>query len=88
VQLHEKEQACSRAEEELLRIRRDAQGAIHETRALRSKIYLAQQAQKAAMSMEHDYEDVVRLLENEIAELKSQQAKQMVNVITFSGNID
>ncbi|XP_064636096.1 afadin-like isoform X3 [Lineus longissimus] len=79
LQLREKEQSCSRAEEELLRIRRDAQGAIHETRSLRSKIYLAQQAQKAAMSMEHDYEEVVRLLESEIAELKSQQAKQMEN---------
>ncbi|CAH1777158.1 unnamed protein product [Owenia fusiformis] len=75
--LKDKDRACNTAEEELLRIRKDAQGAIHESRALRSKVHLADQAQRAARNMEQDYEEVVKLLENEIAELKAQMGKEM-----------
>ncbi|KAI8508810.1 hypothetical protein Bbelb_139090 [Branchiostoma belcheri] len=71
--LQDKERACSRAEEELLRVRREAQGAIHESRSLRSKVHLAEEAHRAARSMEQDYEEVIRLLEQEIADLKLQQ---------------
>ncbi|XP_078601539.1 syntaxin-binding protein 4-like isoform X2 [Branchiostoma floridae x Branchiostoma japonicum] len=71
--LQDKERACSRAEEELLRVRREAQGAIHESRSLRSKVHLAEEAHRAARSMEQDYEEVIRLLEHEIADLKAQQ---------------
>jgi hypothetical protein len=45
-------------------------GAVDETRSLRDKVQLAEQAQRAARSMEQDYEEVVQLLEGEIAKLK------------------
>lgn len=47
-----------------------------ETRALRSRIQLAEAAQKQARGMEMDYEEVIHLLEAEIAELKTQRAEQ------------
>ncbi|XP_077983961.1 syntaxin-binding protein 4-like isoform X2 [Glandiceps talaboti] len=72
--LREKERACNSAEEELLRIRREAQGAIHESRSLRSKAHLAEQAQMSARQMEVDYEEVVKLLEKEIRELRHLKA--------------
>nr|XP_006813347.1 PREDICTED: syntaxin-binding protein 4-like [Saccoglossus kowalevskii] len=72
--LREKERSCNIAEEELLRIRREAQGAIHESRSLRSKVHLAEQAQMSARRMEVDYEEVVKLLENEIKELRHIKA--------------
>ncbi|KAJ8028301.1 Syntaxin-binding protein 4 [Holothuria leucospilota] len=70
--LQERERSFNRAEEELLRVRKDAQGAIHESRALKSRVHLAEAAQKEARNMEMDYEEVVRLLEQEIAELRVQ----------------
>ncbi|XP_064609377.1 syntaxin-binding protein 4-like [Liolophura sinensis] len=74
--LKEKEETCNVAEDEILRIRRQAQGAIHETRSLRSKVHLAEQAQRAARNMEQDYEEVVKLLEKEIAEMKEELDKR------------
>lgn len=53
-------------------ISKDAQGAIHESRALKSRVHLAEAAQKEARNMELDYEEVVRLLESEVAELREQ----------------
>lgn len=47
-----------------------------ESRALRSRIQLAEAAQKQARGMEMDYEEVIHLLEAEIAELKTQRAEQ------------
>ncbi len=47
----------------------EAQGAIHESRALKSRVHLAEAAQKEARNMEVDYEEAMRLLEDEIAEL-------------------
>lgn len=69
--LQEKENSCFRAEEDLQSIRKRAQGAIEETKSLKTKVQLAEQAQRAARSMEQDYEEVVQLLESEIAKLKS-----------------
>ncbi|XP_060582937.1 syntaxin-binding protein 4-like [Ruditapes philippinarum] len=63
-------------EDEVLRIRKEAQGAIQEQRELRSKVHLAAKAQQVARDMEHDYEEVVRLLEGEIAQLKLQLGRQ------------
>ncbi|CAC5382290.1 unnamed protein product [Mytilus coruscus] len=54
-------------------------GAVDETRSLRDKVQLAEQAQRAARSMEQDYEEVVQLLEKEIAKLKQQ--------LRFQGNV-
>lgn len=45
---------------------------MEETRALRSRIHLAEAAQRQARGMELDYEEVIRLLEAEIGELKAQ----------------
>lgn len=50
----------------------EAKAAVEETRALRSRIHLAEAAQRQARGMEMDYEEVIRLLEAEIVELKAQ----------------
>ncbi|KAF4801947.1 Syntaxin-binding protein 4 [Turdus rufiventris] len=53
----------------------EAKAAVEETRALRSRIHLAEAAQRQARGMEMDYEEVIRLLEAEIGELKAQLAE-------------
>uniref|UniRef100_A0A8D2PI67 Syntaxin binding protein 4 n=1 Tax=Zosterops lateralis melanops TaxID=1220523 RepID=A0A8D2PI67_ZOSLA len=54
---------------------KEAKAAVEETRALRSRIHLAEAAQRQARGMEMDYEEVIRLLEAEIGELKAQLAE-------------
>ena len=49
--------------------------AAEESRALRARVLLAETAQKQARGMEMDYEEVIHLLEAEIAELKAQKDK-------------
>lgn len=49
-----------------------------ESRALRTQVQLAEAAQKQARGMEMDYEEVIHLLEAEIAELKTQRVEQPV----------
>lgn len=44
-----------------------------ESQVLSTQIQLAEEAQKQARGMEMDYEEVIHLLEAEIAELKSQR---------------
>uniref|UniRef100_A0A8C7EAD9 Syntaxin binding protein 4 n=1 Tax=Nothoprocta perdicaria TaxID=30464 RepID=A0A8C7EAD9_NOTPE len=51
---------------------KEAKAAVEEARALRSRIHLAEAAQRQARGMEMDYEEVIRLLEAEIVELKAQ----------------
>lgn len=91
IALSEKEHYQAVAEEELQRIKKRAMGAVDETRSLRDKVQLAEQAQRAARSMENDYEEVVQLLEGEIAKLKQQMrlhgevnpvAQQKIAVLT------
>ncbi|XP_077358790.1 syntaxin-binding protein 4 isoform X2 [Festucalex cinctus] len=53
----------------------EAKAGAEETRALRERAELAEEARKQARGMEMDYEEVVRLLEAEIAELKTRAAK-------------
>lgn len=48
---------------------------MEETRALRSRIHLAEMAQRQASGVEKDYEEVIRLLEAEITELKSRDCE-------------
>ncbi|XP_060059750.1 syntaxin-binding protein 4 isoform X3 [Erinaceus europaeus] len=60
--------------EELQTVKQEAKAVIEETRALRSRIHLAEAAQRQAHGMEMDYEEVIRLLEAENAELKAQLA--------------
>lgn len=78
-QLLEKDKCCRLAEEEILKVRQDAQAAIEEARNLRSKMHLAEQAQIAARGMEKDYAEVVRLLESEILEFKKEQEVPLEN---------
>ncbi|XP_004707452.1 syntaxin-binding protein 4 [Echinops telfairi] len=60
--------------EELQSVKQEAKAVVEETRALRSRIHLAEAAQRQARGMEMDYEEVIRLLEAEIAELKARLA--------------
>ncbi|XP_067661532.1 syntaxin-binding protein 4-like [Haliotis asinina] len=73
--VREKDKVCFRREEELHKMRQEVQSAFEEVRSLRSKLHLAEQAQLAARTMEEDYEEVVALLENEIAQLRVQLVK-------------
>lgn len=54
----------------------EAKSAMDESRSLRTRIHLAEAAQKQARGMETDYEEVIHLLEAEIAEMKSQKTEQ------------
>uniref|UniRef100_A0A671LXN4 Syntaxin binding protein 4 n=1 Tax=Sinocyclocheilus anshuiensis TaxID=1608454 RepID=A0A671LXN4_9TELE len=54
----------------------EAKSAMEESRSLRTRIHLAEAAQKQARGMEMDYEEVIHLLEAEIAEMKSQKTEQ------------
>uniref|UniRef100_A0A8C3H725 Syntaxin binding protein 4 n=1 Tax=Chrysemys picta bellii TaxID=8478 RepID=A0A8C3H725_CHRPI len=60
--------------EELQTVKQEAKAAVEEARALRSRIHLAEAAQRQARGMEMDYEEIIRLLEAEITELKVQLA--------------
>uniref|UniRef100_A0A8C9D1Q3 Syntaxin-binding protein 4 n=1 Tax=Panthera leo TaxID=9689 RepID=A0A8C9D1Q3_PANLE len=53
---------------------KEAKAVVEETRALRSRIHLAEAAQRQAHGMEMDYEEVIHLLEAEITDLKAQLA--------------
>ncbi|XP_040294441.1 LOW QUALITY PROTEIN: syntaxin-binding protein 4 [Bufo bufo] len=71
-QLLESERRNSQLSAELCNVQKEAKAAIDETRALRNRIHLAEVAQKQARGMEVDYEEVIRLLEAEVMELKAQ----------------
>ncbi|XP_045038144.2 syntaxin-binding protein 4 isoform X7 [Desmodus rotundus] len=72
--LFESERQRKQLTEELHSVKQEAKAVIEETRALRSRIHLAEAAQRQAHGMEMDYEEVIRLLEAEITELKAQLA--------------
>ncbi|KFO34983.1 Syntaxin-binding protein 4, partial [Fukomys damarensis] len=72
--LHQSEQQRSQLMEELQSVKQEAKAVAEETRALRTRIHLAEAAQRQAHGMEMDYEEVIRLLEGEISELKAQLA--------------
>ena len=60
--------------EEFQNVKQEAKAVVEETRALRSRLHLAEAAQRQAQGMEMDYKEVIRLLEAEITELKAQLA--------------
>ena len=68
----------------------EAKAVVEETRALRSRIHLAEAAQRQAHGLEMDYEEVIHLLEAEITDLKAQladysdQNKVSKTVLSFS----
>lgn len=70
-QLSESQKEQHSLEEELNKFRQDVKLAAEESRALRTRVQLAEAAQKQARGMEMDYEEVIHLLEAEIAELKT-----------------
>ncbi|NWH78389.1 STXB4 protein, partial [Piaya cayana] len=70
--LSESENLQKQLTEELQTVKQEAKAAVEETRALRSRIHLAEAAQRQARGMEMDYEEVICLLEAEIVELKAQ----------------
>ncbi|NWS90586.1 STXB4 protein, partial [Toxostoma redivivum] len=61
-------------EDELQRLNQKALGFLSENRTLQSKLQMAEVLQRQAQSAEQDYEEVIHLLEAEIAELKIQLA--------------
>uniref|UniRef100_A0A4X2LAB2 Syntaxin binding protein 4 n=1 Tax=Vombatus ursinus TaxID=29139 RepID=A0A4X2LAB2_VOMUR len=72
--LLESEKQRKQLTEELQNVKQEAKAVVEETRALRSRLHLAEAAQRQAHGMEMDYEEVIRLLEAEIMELKAQLA--------------
>ncbi|XP_044277992.1 syntaxin-binding protein 4 isoform X1 [Varanus komodoensis] len=73
-ELAESERVRKQLAEELHTTKQEAKASVEETRALRSRIHLAEAAQKQAHGIEMDYEEVIHLLEVEIAEMKAQLA--------------
>ncbi|XP_068585456.1 syntaxin-binding protein 4 isoform X2 [Cebidichthys violaceus] len=74
-QLVESQRVHHQMEEELSQVRQEVKLGSEESRGLRTRIQLAEAAQKQARGMEMDYEEVIHLLEAEIAELKTQRAE-------------
>ncbi|NXP10779.1 STXB4 protein, partial [Thinocorus orbignyianus] len=72
--LKEVENSKKSMEEELQRLNQKALGFLSENRTLHSKLQMAEVVQRQAHSAEQDYEEVIHLLEAEIAELKMQMA--------------
>uniref|UniRef100_A0A8D2B8T2 Syntaxin-binding protein 4 n=1 Tax=Sciurus vulgaris TaxID=55149 RepID=A0A8D2B8T2_SCIVU len=72
--LFESERQRKLLTEEIQNVKQEAKAVVEETRALRSRVHLAEAAQRQAHGMEMDYEEVIRLLEAEITELKAQLA--------------
>ncbi|NWH26920.1 STXB4 protein, partial [Grus americana] len=72
--LKEVENSKKSMEDELQRLNQKALGFLFENRTLHSKLQMAEVVQKQAHSAEQDYEEVIHLLEAEIAELKMQLA--------------
>ncbi|NXU42557.1 STXB4 protein, partial [Drymodes brunneopygia] len=72
--LREVENSKKSMEDELQRLNQKALGFLSENRTLHSKLQMAEVVQRQAHSAEQDYEEVIHLLEAEIAELKIQLA--------------
>ncbi|XP_057682346.1 syntaxin-binding protein 4 isoform X3 [Corythoichthys intestinalis] len=85
-QLLESHRVQQQMEQEMDNMRQEAKAAAEETQALRAQIQLAEEAQKQARGMEMDYEEVVHLLEAEIAELKTQKVPKPINPPTLMDN--
>ncbi|XP_062386937.1 syntaxin-binding protein 4 [Sardina pilchardus] len=59
--------------EELAKAKQEVKAAAEESRVLRGRVQEAEVAQREARGMEMDYEEVVHLLEAEIAEMKTKR---------------
>ncbi|XP_043958166.1 syntaxin-binding protein 4 isoform X3 [Gambusia affinis] len=74
-QLVESQRVHHELEDELNKVKQEAKVGAEESRTLRTRIQLVEEAQKQARGMEMDYEEVIHLLEAEIAELKTQRVE-------------
>ncbi|XP_016122773.1 syntaxin-binding protein 4-like [Sinocyclocheilus grahami] len=74
--LTESESLNHKMQQELTKVKQEAKSAVEESRSRRTRIHLVEAAQKQARGMEMDYEEVIHLLEAEIAEMKSQKTEQ------------
>ncbi|CAN9508845.1 unnamed protein product [Ophioblennius macclurei] len=74
-QLVESQRVHHQMEEQLSKVTQEVKLGAEESRALRSRVQQAEEAQKQARGMEMDYEEVIHLLEAEIAELKTQRVE-------------
>ncbi|NXD12484.1 STXB4 protein, partial [Nothocercus nigrocapillus] len=72
--LKEVETSKKSMEDELQRLNQKALGFLSENRSLHNKLQMAEVVQRQAHSAEQDYEEVIHLLEAEIAELKTELA--------------
>ncbi|KFP27476.1 Syntaxin-binding protein 4, partial [Colius striatus] len=72
--LKEVENSKMSMEDEIQRLNQKALGFLSENRTLHSKLQMAEVVQRQAHSAEQDYEEVIHLLEAEIAELKMELA--------------
>ncbi|XP_063286817.1 syntaxin-binding protein 4-like isoform X2 [Pelobates fuscus] len=74
--LREAENSKRISEESVQRLNQKVMGLLSENRCLQNKLQVAELAQRQAHSAEHDYEEVVHLLEAEIKELKNQMSEK------------
>ncbi|KAJ0016303.1 hypothetical protein NQD34_014593 [Periophthalmus magnuspinnatus] len=87
-QLSESERAQRHLEEELDKLRQEVQKGAEQSHALRSQVEEAEEAQKQTRAMEMDYEEVIHLLETEIAELKTHKDQPHVVFFVFGLLVD
>jgi len=62
---------------------------MQESRCLRTKVHLAEQAQKEAQHVENNYEEVVRFLEAELADTHNNHTRHVVckNLLNLSHSV-
>ncbi|XP_077305587.1 syntaxin-binding protein 4-like isoform X2 [Lithobates pipiens] len=75
-------------EEELQRMNQKVLGLLSENRCLHNKLEVADVAQHQAHSAEHDYEEVIHLLETEITELKKQLSGKKTMTLEVNEGLD
>ncbi|XP_062915262.1 syntaxin-binding protein 4 [Mobula hypostoma] len=75
--IKETEKSKKTLEDELHQLSQKATAALTENRTLQSKLQLASSVQHQALSAEQDYEEVIRLLEAEITDLKAELAEKL-----------
>ncbi|KAM5151787.1 syntaxin-binding protein 4-like [Mantella aurantiaca] len=75
-------------EEELQRMNQKVLGLLSENRCLHNKLEVADTAQQQAHSAEHDYEEVIHLLEIEITELKKQLSGKKMMTLEVNEGLD
>ncbi|XP_076854675.1 syntaxin-binding protein 4 [Brachyhypopomus gauderio] len=73
----ESESLCHHVQQELAKAKQEVKAVVEERSGLQAQLHLSEAAQKQTRGMETDYEEVIRLLEEEIAEMKSQRTERL-----------